>query len=121
MTTFTSIREGFEKTTGYIAEEAANVGQHIVQLSQSAYSRAAPYLQSALDKIQSINVTELLKSNVAKSMGLLVVAAVCATISREIDHPLGKGIFIVACIAAVVFAGVFLFNPALLQPIASLV
>ena len=92
-----------------------------MQLSQSACTQAAPYLQSALDKIQSINVMELLKSNVAKSVGLLALAAAFAAISREIDHPLGKGIFVVACVVAVVFAGIFLLNPALIQPVAGLV
>jgi hypothetical protein len=119
--TFTSIREGFEKLSGYLIEEASNAAQNIVQLGQSACTQAAPYLQSALEKIQSINVVELLKSNTAKSCGLLAVAIACTAISRQIDHTLGKGIFVVASIVAAVFAGIFLLNPALLEPIAGLI
>ena len=118
--TFTSVQEGFNKLFGNIVEEALTLGQKIWQVGESTYTKAAPYLQSLLDKIQSINVVELLKSNTAKSCGLLGIALVCVTISRQIDHTLGKGIFVLAGIVAAIFAGIFLLNPALLQPIAGL-
>jgi hypothetical protein len=117
----TFLKESIYNAADFVLQAATSASQHIVQISQSAYGIATPYLKSVCEKIQAINVLEVLKSNTTIAVGLIGLCIGCALITRQVDHNFAKGCFTVAAVVAAVFAGIFLLNPALLQPVFGLV